>query len=157
MDRPSHEHPSGDVNKRQATLLGRLTQEGHDLGHAFVARAPVAALRVHVGRAGRAFAVGRSDDVKRPAGEQGFEFRAGAAGWQRRLWLRGNESRLRMPRIRRVLNVDLPLVAVLRDDTGHDFVKRVTALAAACFKVRAATGYHGREFREQVIVPPDPE
>jgi hypothetical protein len=61
-----------------------------------------------------------------------------------------------MPRISRMICVDRPLVAVLRNDAGHDLIQRVAALAAASLKVRAATGYHGREFREQVIVPPDP-
>jgi len=59
-------------------------------------------------------------------------------------------------RVCRMVYVDRPLVAVLGNDARHDFFERVAALAAASLKVRAATGYHGREFREQVIVPPDP-
>jgi hypothetical protein len=38
-----------------------------------------------------------------------------------------------MPWIGRVVNINRPLVAVLRDDTGHDFVERVATLSAAGF------------------------
>jgi hypothetical protein len=48
-----------------------------------------------------------------------------------------------MPRIRRMAYVDRPLVAVLRDNAGHDFVKRVATLAAAGLKVRSTAGDHG--------------
>jgi hypothetical protein len=130
-DRAFHEQPTGGVKEGQAALLGSLAQETHDLGHAFLALAPIAALLVHVIGAARAFAVGRGDDAERPAGEEGFELGAGAVRWLRGLWLRWRESRLRVPRIRRMVNVDRPLVAVLGDDAGHDFVERVATLEAA--------------------------
>jgi hypothetical protein len=103
--RPSHEQPSGHVNERQPALLGSLAQEAHDLGHAFLALAPVAALGVHVGGAARAFAVGRGDDAEGPAGEEGFEFSAGATWRWRRLGLWRDEAGLRVARVRRVVNV----------------------------------------------------
>lgn len=43
-----------------------------------------------------------------------------------------------------MVNVDRPLIAVLRDNAGHYLIKRVATLAAACFKVGAAAGYHGK-------------
>jgi len=81
VDRPFHKEPSGEVKERQAALFGSFPQEAHDLGHALFARAPVAALLVHVGRAGRAFAVGRSDDAEGPASEQSLEFCAWAVAY----------------------------------------------------------------------------
>ncbi|NBW20876.1 MAG: hypothetical protein EBR82_74230 [Caulobacteraceae bacterium] len=65
-----------------------------------------------------------------------------------------------MPWIRRVVNVDRPLVAVLCDDAWRYLVKRVTALCATGLKVRSVAGDHGSGFA--VIVkkaekPPVPE
>ena len=66
------------------------------------------------------------------------------------------ESRLRMPRICRVVNVDCPLVAVLSDDAGHDFFKSVTALAAAGLQEYAAASVHGSGLHSTLAFP-EPE
>jgi hypothetical protein len=46
-------------------------------------------------------------------------------------------------RVRGMLNVNRPLVAVLRDDARQHFVKRVATFGGTGLKVRAVAGDHG--------------
>jgi hypothetical protein len=75
-NRPLHEEPSGNVKERQAALFGSLAQEPHDLGHAFIAFAPIAAFGVHVAGALVAFAIAGCSYAK--STKQQLERSAGA-------------------------------------------------------------------------------
>ena len=112
MDRPFHKEPSGQVKKRQAALFGRFTQECHDLGHAFLARAPIAALLVHVAGALVALTAGRRNDMERPTGKESLEF--GARAMRRRQGIYFVQKRSRQSREKGIAEVNknpLPFAA----------------------------------------------
>lgn len=148
-DRPSDEEPTGRVKERQAALSGRLAQPANDFVD--VGFAPVASVGVHEGGAAVAFAVAGGGQAE--TAKEGVEFSAGAVRWWRRLGLRRDKARLWRARIRRVVNVDCPLVAVLRDDAWHHLVERVATLVAAGLNKCAIAGGHGSGFSTTVTVP----
>jgi hypothetical protein len=52
-----------------------------------------------------------------------------------------------------VVNVDCPLVAVLRNDAGHHLGERVAALGATLLKVGAVGGDHGSGLLQMLYAP----
>jgi hypothetical protein len=131
-NRPSHEEPSGNVKERQAACLGLFSHHADNLFNPLLPAAFVAAPGVHLGGLGSARAGGRGLDAE--SLQEFGEFGAGAVRWcygRGRRWLKAWP---RLPRICRVIYVDRPLVAVLRDNAWHYFGKRKATLAASGFK-----------------------
>jgi hypothetical protein len=125
---PPNEHPASHVNERQAASLGLGSHHGDDLVDTLWSRALVRSPGVHLCSLGTAGARWRrlNADPFQEARQLGAGAMSGR-GWR---WL---VACLRYSRVRRVVNVNRPLVAVLRHDAAHHLVKRVATLSASPF------------------------
>ncbi|NBW23592.1 MAG: hypothetical protein EBR82_88180, partial [Caulobacteraceae bacterium] len=133
VDRTLHEEPSGEVKEREAACLRLFSHHADHFLDPLGLAALVATPSVHLSGLGAAGAGWRRLDAK-PFQEFG-QFCAWAVRWWCWHWLRLLKARLGVSWICRVVNVDSPLFAVLRDNAGHHFSKRIATLRAALLQV----------------------
>jgi len=125
-DGTTHKQATDGVEEWQTASRCLLSHDGDDLLNAFWSLALVWPPCVHLGGFRTALARRRRLDAE--SLEEAREFGAGTVRQRRRE--RSREPGPRMPWVRRVVNVNCPLVPVLRDDARHDFFKRVPSRCA---------------------------
>jgi hypothetical protein len=142
-DSTTDEEATGGVEEGEPACLRFFPHDRDDLLDAFGSLAFVRPPCIHLGCLGAAGTRRRWLDAN--ALQESREFGA-RAGWRDGGGFRWRKARLQMSRVCRVVNVDCPLVAVLRDDAWHYLVKCVAASRGHSTQMMLTALNHGSGF-----------